>query len=179
MSTKVHGTTCAQAREPGRPDNGLANDVRVSPTDEGAGAAPGRGGVTRGTTTQDCSQRISSVVTPNSRKSTSFRSKRCPADPLLGAAGVGGSVAVRCHRMSPVETTLHLPIAAFAGTPSFTAASQSSSVEPSITPRTTLSARGCRQPQARREPQRRGTKAQYHSPRPGRPAPREVLVCHR
>ena len=42
MSTKVHGTTCAQAREPGRRHNGLANDVCVSPTDEGAGAAPGR-----------------------------------------------------------------------------------------------------------------------------------------
>ena len=41
MSTKVHGTTCAQANEPGRCDNGLANDVRVSPIDEGAGAAPG------------------------------------------------------------------------------------------------------------------------------------------
>ena len=40
MSTKVHGTTCAQAREPGRRDNGLANDFPVSPTDEGAGAAP-------------------------------------------------------------------------------------------------------------------------------------------
>ena len=41
MSTKVHGTTCAQERELGRRDSGLANDVRVSPTDEGAGAAPG------------------------------------------------------------------------------------------------------------------------------------------
>ena len=29
-----------QAREPGRRDNGLTNDSRVSPTDEGAGAAP-------------------------------------------------------------------------------------------------------------------------------------------
>ena len=34
-------TTCAQAREPGRRDNGLANDVRVSSTDEDASAAPG------------------------------------------------------------------------------------------------------------------------------------------
>ena len=33
---------------------------------------------------------------------------------------------------------------------------------------------GCRQPQARREPQRRGTRAQAPLPRPGRPAPREV-----
>ena len=41
MSTKVHGTTRAQAREPGSPDNGVANDVRFSSTDEGAGAAPG------------------------------------------------------------------------------------------------------------------------------------------
>ena len=40
MSTNVHGTTCAQAREPARRDDGLANDVRVSPTDEGASAAP-------------------------------------------------------------------------------------------------------------------------------------------
>ena len=30
MSTKVQGTTCAQAREPGRRDDGLANDVRIS-----------------------------------------------------------------------------------------------------------------------------------------------------
>ena len=66
MSTTVHGTTCAQAREPGRADDGLANDVRVSP-DEGAGAAL-EGGVTRATTTPGCSQRFSSVVTPNSRK---------------------------------------------------------------------------------------------------------------
>ena len=31
MSTQVHGTTCAQARQPGSRDNGLPNDVRVSP----------------------------------------------------------------------------------------------------------------------------------------------------
>ena len=42
MSTKVHGTTRAQAREPGRRDNGLANDVRVSPTDEGPAPPQGR-----------------------------------------------------------------------------------------------------------------------------------------
>ena len=38
-------------------------------------APPRAGCVARGTTTLDCSQRISSVVTPNSRKSTSFQSK--------------------------------------------------------------------------------------------------------
>ena len=41
MPTKVHRTRCAQARESGSPDNGVANDVRFSSTDEGAGAALG------------------------------------------------------------------------------------------------------------------------------------------
>ena len=88
MSTKVHGTTCAEAREMERRDNGLASDVRVSP-DEGAG--PPRG-VTRGMTTQDCSQRISSVVTPNS-KSTLFQSK--PRSPCTERASRGRAVPGR------------------------------------------------------------------------------------
>ena len=114
MSTKVHGTTSGK-----RAGHGLANDARVSPI-EGAGAAP-KGGVTRATTTPDCSQRISSVVTPNSRKSTSFQSK--PRSPCTELASRGRAVpgrppswrtwgrwqcAVRCPRMSRGETTLHM-----------------------------------------------------------------------
>ena len=134
MSTQVHGTTCAQAREPGRRDNGLANDVRDSPanvvrdspTDEGAGVASRGDGVTRGTTTKDCSQRISSVVTPNSRKSAIFQTK--PRSPCteralrksgtqqtsflahLGSVLIQNQCAVRCQRTSPEETTLHMPV---------------------------------------------------------------------
>ena len=91
MSTKVHRTTRAQARDPGRRNNELANDVRVSPTDEGAGIAGG--GVTRGTTTPDCSQWISSVVTPNSTKSTSLQSK--PRSPCTECALRGRAVPGR------------------------------------------------------------------------------------
>ena len=40
MSTKVHGATRALAREPRRRDDGLANDARALPTDEGDSAAP-------------------------------------------------------------------------------------------------------------------------------------------
>ena len=37
---KVHGTTCAQARELGHRNGEFVNDVRVSPADESATAAP-------------------------------------------------------------------------------------------------------------------------------------------
>ena len=61
---------------------------------------------------------------------------------------------------------------AFAGTPSFTAGSQSRTVEPSTAPRTTLSARAAANHKPVVHPQRRGTKAQVPLPRPSRPAPR-------
>ena len=54
--------------------------------------------MTRGTTTQDWSQRISSVVTPKSRKSTSFQSK--PRSPCTELASRGRAVPGRppsCH----------------------------------------------------------------------------------
>ena len=60
MAPRAARDTRAQAREPGRRDNRLANDVRVSP-DEGAGAAPGRRchtGHDQSKPTLDCSQRV-------------------------------------------------------------------------------------------------------------------------
>ena len=81
MSMKVRRTLCLETGEPRHHNDELANDVRVSPTDEHVGVTP------------DCCQPISSVVTPNSKKSTSFESElrspcECLADLLLGALGV-------------------------------------------------------------------------------------------
>ena len=121
MSTNVHETTCAQAREPQRRGNGL---VRVSPTHEGAGAAPGRGGVTceaRRPRTAASGSPPSSHRIANQRHSNQNRGRRAPnahraeerclADLLLGAPRVGviskTSVRVRSRHMRPGETTLH------------------------------------------------------------------------
>ena len=68
MSAKVHRTTCAQAREMGRSRTTLASRplTKVS-------ASPRRRSCDRrGATTLDCRQWISSVVTPNRRKSASL-----------------------------------------------------------------------------------------------------------
>ena len=101
MSTEVHGTTCAQAREPGRRDNGLANDVRVSPTDEGAGAAPGEE-VSHAARRPRTAASGSPPSSKSGARQTSFLAH-------LGSVLFQSQCAVRCHRMNSGETTLHMP----------------------------------------------------------------------
>ena len=125
MSTKVHGTTPAWAREPGRRDNGLANDVRVLPTDEGAGAASGeeashaaqrpRAAASgsppsshRRAGNQCASNQNRGERAPNAHRAEEW----CPADLLLGAPGVGVISKPMCGEVSPHGpgvTSRHMP----------------------------------------------------------------------
>ena len=87
MSVKAHRTTGAQTTEPGHHNGEFVNDVQVSPIDEGAGVVEEDELSRAARRPPDCSQRISSVVTPNSWKSTSFQSK--PRSPSTQRASRG------------------------------------------------------------------------------------------
>ena len=123
MSIKVHGTTRAQARELGRRDNGLANEVRVSP-DEFAGVAPRcdtehddpglqpADFLRRHTEQQEINviPIKTAVAVHRTRIARKSGAQQTSCLAHLRSVLFQNQCAVRCHRMSPGEMTLHMPV---------------------------------------------------------------------